>query len=106
MSLELPNDLLLNCVIDHNLAKIIAYGEMTAPLTPLDRTDHVLRILEVTQFNHFVVAGRPSVHLFVQAHCYVVFGRPVQQIQVIVVLKRRGVKHLPNYQCFTLKGSF
>jgi hypothetical protein len=94
MSLQLPDDLLLDGVINHDLSEVVADCEMTAALTPLDRTDHVLRVLEVAQFHHFVVAGRPSVHLFVQPHCDVVLRRPVQQVQVIVVLESRCVQYL------------
>ena len=86
MSVQLPDHLLFNSVINHDLSEVIADREMTAPLTPLDRTDHVLRILEIAQFHDLVVAGRPRVYLLVQAHCDVVLGRPVQQVQVVVVL--------------------
>lgn len=93
MTLHSSNQLILGRVPDLQLACVGSNGEMLPIPGPLHRGDVVVGA-NITQLRHLAVHGGPQVDAGAEADGKDVLGRPVDEVQVEIVLEAGGVEHL------------
>ena len=74
-----------------------ADGQVRAALGPGDGTDVITRGFQVDQFGHLGRAGTPQVHTGAQTNGQDVLGRPIDQIEIKVVLQGGCIQDLEGY---------
>jgi len=92
MALEDSKELGLVDVPNLNDSTVRANGEMLPSLGPTHR-GHLVAWAKVMQLRHLAVACRPDVDAVGETDCQVVGRRPVDQVQVEIVLESWRIKN-------------
>lgn len=92
MTMECLDDLALVRVPDLQLPKVSSDCKQVSLLGPLDACHGVSRT-NVVEFRHLAACRRPQVNAGSESDCELVLRRPVDEIQVKVILQSRRIKH-------------
>lgn len=102
MPWESSNELAMGGVPNLRVTWVCSNSEMGSSLVPAHRGDWII-LRDLTKFSHSTGAGAPDIHGPPKTHSKDVGGRPVNQVEVEVILQLGCIKnlkrHLGNLPC-------
>lgn len=93
MTTPLPNALQFDYVPYLHLSQAVPNRYMLIPLRPCEWT-HTVGFLQGDESTHLRRMSTPYEHTWFEAHAQAVEGRPIEEVQVEVILQVRGLQDL------------